>query len=212
MSQPDAKPRRPAFEELEAALQARQGEHPDRVRLEVTGTSLQGRPVCAATLTNREADDAEKEHVLLTALHSGAARSAAASLFLLMDWLLGQDAVGRGLPPPPGGGRPPGGDPPRAPGGPRPRRAPPPGRGRGRGAGAVRRGGVPPAPAGGRPHAGGEPRRQRGGPRWQRLRPRPLRRLDPGQPALPRGTPMTRRHHASDYQAQSHRSCGEVRP
>ena len=98
MSQPDAKPRRPAFEELEAALQARQGEHPDRVRLEVTGTSLQGRPVCAATLTNREADDAEKEHVLLTALHSGAARSAAASLFLLMDWLLGQDAVARYLP------------------------------------------------------------------------------------------------------------------
>jgi hypothetical protein len=85
----------PAFEELQAQLEAWQREHPQIMQLQTLGQSAQGRPLYAARLTDPEADDTDKEHVLLTATHSGVERSATTGVFYLMDWLLSEDPLAR---------------------------------------------------------------------------------------------------------------------
>ena len=78
----------PPFEKLEAVLKSWEREHPDVMRLEIPGKSVQGRPVYAVRLTDPDADDEHKEHALVTGLHSGVERSATTTIFYLMEWLL----------------------------------------------------------------------------------------------------------------------------
>lgn len=87
----------PPFEKLQAVLEKWQDEHPDIMRLEVAGQSVQGRPVYAIRFTDPEADDEDKEHALVTGLHSGVERNGATTIFCLMEWLLSGDPMVREL-------------------------------------------------------------------------------------------------------------------
>lgn len=93
----NAKPlqkRYPAFEEIEGFLQELGRKEADRVTVAVEGRSLQGRPVYSVILTDPGTPAAEKQHVLLTCVHSGE-RSAVSVLFAVMDWLLSDDPLAR---------------------------------------------------------------------------------------------------------------------
>ncbi len=81
----------PAFERLQAQLEHWAALRPELMTLETLGHSAEGRPIHAATLTAPEADPTHKQHVLLTAQHSGIERTATTSLFSLMEWLLSAD-------------------------------------------------------------------------------------------------------------------------
>ena len=78
----------PPFEKLQARLEQWQGDFKSLCEVEILGKSAQGRPLYAARLTDSSAPDEDKEHVLLTALHSGIERSGTTSLFSMMRWLL----------------------------------------------------------------------------------------------------------------------------
>jgi hypothetical protein len=86
-------PQWPPFDALQAQLEAWQRAYPRLCRLEILGQTAQGRPVSAVCLTDTLVDDADKEHVLLTALHSGIERSGATGLFAFMEWLLSADPL-----------------------------------------------------------------------------------------------------------------------
>ena len=85
----------PPFEKLQAVLERWQREHPDVMKLRVPGKSVQGRPVYAVQLTDPEADDEQKEHALITALHCGVERNAGTTVFAIIEWLLSEDALAR---------------------------------------------------------------------------------------------------------------------
>jgi len=86
---------RPPFERIQALLQKWAADHPDIVQLETAGKSVQGRPVYAARLTDPASDNEDKEHVLITALHSGVERTGTTTVLCLMEWLLSSDALAR---------------------------------------------------------------------------------------------------------------------
>lgn len=77
---------------LQAQLEHWARNHARTMQLETLGESAERRPILAAILTDPDAPDETKEHVLLTAQHSGLERSATTSLFSLMEWLLSGDA------------------------------------------------------------------------------------------------------------------------
>lgn len=81
----------PRFEELDQTLSAWADAHADKMALAVEGRSPEGRPVYGVSLTDPDADAEEKQHVVLSAVHTGGERSAAATLFGLMEWLLSED-------------------------------------------------------------------------------------------------------------------------
>jgi len=85
----------PSFELLEQQLNSWSRQHPQIMTLEPLGRSAQGRALYAAYLTDPEGDDAHKQHVLLTAQHSGIERSATGSMFALMQWLLSGEPQAR---------------------------------------------------------------------------------------------------------------------
>ena len=72
----------PSFEQLQSRLERWQGDHSRIMKLREMGTSVQGRPLLAAILTDPDAPAEDKEHVLITALHCGGERSAATGIFL----------------------------------------------------------------------------------------------------------------------------------
>ncbi len=84
----------PSFEEIEAFLKVLSPAEPERVRVAIEGRSRQDRPVYSITLTDPAAPAEEKQHVLLSCVHSGE-RSAVATLFAVMDWLLSDDPPAR---------------------------------------------------------------------------------------------------------------------
>ena len=59
------------LDKLEAVLDRWAQEHTGVMSLEVVGRSVAERPIYAATITDPTVDDEEKEHVLISALHSG---------------------------------------------------------------------------------------------------------------------------------------------
>jgi murein tripeptide amidase MpaA len=77
------------YDELVAFLQERAAQHPDLCRLEVIGTSPEGRAIYAAVLTNRETGpDGEKPGYLVDAnTHAGEVTGSAAVLWTI-DYLL----------------------------------------------------------------------------------------------------------------------------
>ena len=85
----------PAFEDLQKLLEAWARKHPDLMQLDIAGRSAQGRPVYAARLTDATADDEQKEHVLITGLHSGVERSGTTTICHLMEWLLSDEPLAR---------------------------------------------------------------------------------------------------------------------
>jgi len=85
----------PSFEILQQQLTRWQDDHTGLFTLEALGESTEGRPLYAAILTDPEADPDSKEHVLITAQHSGIERSGAGSVFAIMEWLLSGDPRAR---------------------------------------------------------------------------------------------------------------------
>jgi hypothetical protein len=65
------------------------------MRLETLGRSAQGRALYAIRLTDARANDTDKEHALVTALHSGRERSASTTVLSMIEWLLSDEAVAR---------------------------------------------------------------------------------------------------------------------
>jgi len=85
----------PSWEKLEARLQEWQHRNPRIMELETLARSAEGRPIYSARLTDPAVDDDDKQHTLLTCLHSGIERSGSLGLFAVMKWLLSEDAVAR---------------------------------------------------------------------------------------------------------------------
>ncbi len=83
------------LEELENRLQQFGRQHPNLMKLEVVGKSVEGRSLWVATLTDFSVADETKEHVLLTTLHSGIERIGPSSLLYLMHWLLSGHPLAR---------------------------------------------------------------------------------------------------------------------
>ena len=87
----------PPLGKLEALLSEWAAQHADVMALDVAGRSVQGRPVYAVRLTDPDASDADKEHALITALHSGVERNGATTVFAIMEWLLSGDEAARDI-------------------------------------------------------------------------------------------------------------------
>jgi len=90
------KPRKwPSFEEIGDLLTEWDRTQGDRLSFSVEGYSPQQRPVYMVTLTDPSAAAEEKEHTVLSAVHTGGERSAAGVLFGVMHWLLSDDPKAR---------------------------------------------------------------------------------------------------------------------
>ena len=87
----------PPYEKIEAVLRLWARQHPQTMKLEQLGPSREGRPVYAVTITDSAVDDANKEHALITALHSGLERSAATTVMAIIEWLVSGDPQGRDI-------------------------------------------------------------------------------------------------------------------
>jgi hypothetical protein len=85
----------PSFESLQAQLEQWQRDHPRFFSLQTRGRSAQGRALLSARITDPGAADEQKEHVVVTCLHSGIERSGTTSAFAIMEWLLSEDPVAR---------------------------------------------------------------------------------------------------------------------
>jgi hypothetical protein len=85
----------PPYEKLELMLRLWAEQHPGIMTLEKLGASSEGRTVYAATLTDPQADADQKEHVLITALHSGLERCASTTVMSIIEWLLSGDGRAR---------------------------------------------------------------------------------------------------------------------
>ena len=85
----------PDYEIICRQLQHWAQEHPNWMTLETLGRTALGRPLLAAVLTAADTDPEEKQHVLLTALHSGVERSGSGSVLATMEWLLSPEPVAR---------------------------------------------------------------------------------------------------------------------
>ncbi|NOX53177.1 MAG: zinc carboxypeptidase [Planctomycetes bacterium] len=85
----------PPYEKLEAVLRLWARQHPRTIKLELLGRSREGRPVYAVTLTDPATDDENKEHALITALHSGLERSATTTVMAIIEWLVSGDRQAR---------------------------------------------------------------------------------------------------------------------
>ena len=85
----------PPIEKVDAVLQHWARKHPDRMRLDVAGRSAKGRPLYVIRLTDGNIDGADKEHALITALHSGLERSGTTTVLAIIEWLLSEDATAR---------------------------------------------------------------------------------------------------------------------
>ena len=72
-----------------------QRDHAQRMRIEIPGTSVQGRPVLACVLTDDSTAAEAKEHVLITTTHSGIEKGATVAALEIMRWLLGEDVLAR---------------------------------------------------------------------------------------------------------------------
>ena len=83
----------PPYEKVESQLQNWHQKHAAVMKLDVVAKTAQGRAVYAARLTDPAVDDTDKEHVLVTTLHSGIERSGTTAVLRIMQWLLSQDRL-----------------------------------------------------------------------------------------------------------------------
>jgi len=85
----------PPLEKLTDLLREWARQHADVMTLIGAGKSVGGRPVHAIRVTDPTAADEDKEHALITALHSGQERSGTTTVFCLLEWLLSGDPAAR---------------------------------------------------------------------------------------------------------------------
>lgn len=83
----------PPLDVLCRQLRQWEQEFPAYARLETLTESAQKRPVYGLTVSDLSTDIAEKEQVLVTALHSGVERSGTTTVMHLVQWLLSNDPV-----------------------------------------------------------------------------------------------------------------------
>jgi hypothetical protein len=89
--QPFGGPVWPGLDRLEVLFRAWAASRPDRVALRQEGPSIEGRPIFVLALTDPSVPDEDKEHVLVTGLHSGVERSGTTAICALIEWLLAED-------------------------------------------------------------------------------------------------------------------------
>lgn len=87
----------PPFEKVENVLKHWARAHADRTRLEILGRSAKQRALYAIRLTDAKTNDADKEHALITALHSGLERSGSNTVLSLIEWLLSDETAARDI-------------------------------------------------------------------------------------------------------------------
>lgn len=84
------------YEEVEELLRAWSVAYPAGCRLWQAGASREGRAIWAMAITDQAVGDEDKQHVLLSGLHSGVERSGTQAILASMEWLLrGEDEVAR---------------------------------------------------------------------------------------------------------------------
>lgn len=83
----------PSLDEIQRQLRDWQQKHPDRMKLETVAHSKLGHPVHAVRITNPQTDPNDKEHVLITTLHTGVERIGATSALSLIKWLLADETL-----------------------------------------------------------------------------------------------------------------------
>lgn len=83
----------PPFEKVEAVLKRWAEAQAGRMKLDILGRSAQGRALYAVRLTDPAAAEEDKEHALITALHSGLERSGSNTVLSLVEWLLSGDPL-----------------------------------------------------------------------------------------------------------------------
>jgi hypothetical protein len=83
----------PSLDVLHGQLKQWEQEAPQCARLETLTQSAQKRPVYGLTVSDQATDIADKEQVLVTALHSGVERSGTTTVMHLVKWLLSNDPV-----------------------------------------------------------------------------------------------------------------------
>lgn len=76
------------YEEVEELLRIWSVAYPARCRLWQAGTSRDGRAIWAMAITDQAVADEDKQHVLLSGLHSGVERSGTNAILAIMEWLL----------------------------------------------------------------------------------------------------------------------------
>jgi zinc carboxypeptidase len=85
----------PPFEEIETRLKNWVTGRPGLLKLEVHGKTAQGRALYSVHLNDPIAPESDKEHVLITAQHSGIERSGTTTILLLLEWLLSGEPMAR---------------------------------------------------------------------------------------------------------------------
>ncbi|MBT3378745.1 MAG: hypothetical protein HN742_21535 [Lentisphaerae bacterium] len=78
----------PSFETVGRMLHHWADTHPDRMSLAEAGRARSGRPVYCVELTDPACPAEDKEHALITALHSGVERSGTTTVCAIIEWLL----------------------------------------------------------------------------------------------------------------------------
>jgi len=81
--------------EYEATLKYWTAEHPTLINLQKRGESHEGQPVYLLKITDSTVPDADKQVVMVSALHAGPERSGATTVLQLAEWLLGDTATAR---------------------------------------------------------------------------------------------------------------------
>ena len=93
---PYGPPAWPPYERVEELLARWSEVHPEKLRLRRIGTSREGRALWAAAIGDWSGPGDDRQHVLLSGLHSGVERTATQGILATMEWLLaGEDAVAR---------------------------------------------------------------------------------------------------------------------
>ena len=82
---------RPTLAALESGLKSWAQQVADRLRVEEAGRSAGGRPVLAAFVSDFDADETTRQHVLLTDTHTGSELNACTSLLHFLRWLISDD-------------------------------------------------------------------------------------------------------------------------
>ena len=84
------------YEDVEGLLRQWALAYPERLCLWQAGTSREGRAIWAVAITDPSVPPEDKQHALLSGLHSGVERSATQAILAIMEWLLaGDDAAAR---------------------------------------------------------------------------------------------------------------------
>jgi Zinc carboxypeptidase len=83
----------PTLEQIQSKLEEWKKLNPKKMILKEAGKSIDGNSIPLVILTDQSVPDEDKEHILVTTLHSGIERSATTSALYFIKWLLSDDPV-----------------------------------------------------------------------------------------------------------------------